>query len=133
MSGVDVMADILEIIIPKDAGLQDYRQLLSIAENEITKLTPLISRYKVSRTNAKAAYDDALSSAKVNAMVKYDLKPNHQTMINATANSDPEVKRLKQAYIDAKALEIKAVDRLEQIKGLRDTLKACVKSEHSSY
>ncbi len=127
------MADILEIIIPDNAGLQEYRQLLSIAENEITKLTPLISKYKVSRTNAKAAYDDALSSAKVMAMEKYSLKPNHQTMINATANSDPEVKRLKQDYIDAKALEIKAVDRLEQIKGLRDTLKACVKSEHSSY
>ncbi|WP_371378870.1 hypothetical protein [Sporomusa aerivorans] len=127
------MADILEIIIPKDAGLQDYRYLLSLAENEITKLTPLISRYKVARTNAKAAYDDALSSAKVNAMEYYELKPNHQTMINALANNDAEVRRLKQVYIDAKALEIKAVDRLEQIKGLRDTLKACVKSEHSSY
>lgn len=127
------MPDILEIIIPENAGLQDYRCLLSLTENEITKLTPLISRYKVARTNAKAAYDDALSSAKVMAMEKHGLKANHQTMINAVANSDPEVKRLKQAYIAAKATEIKAVDRIEQIKGLRDTLKAMVKSEQVSY
>ncbi|CQR73320.1 hypothetical protein SOV_51040 [Sporomusa ovata DSM 2662] len=127
------MPDILEIIIPENAGLQEYRYLLSLAENEITKLTPIISKYKVNRTNAKAVYDDALSSAKVMAMEVYGLKANHQTMINAKANSDPGVKQLKQAYIDAKALEIKAVDRLEQIKGLRDTLKAMVKSEHVSY
>lgn len=127
------MADILEIVIPDNAGLQDYRYLLSLAENEITKLTPLISVYKVNRTNAKAAYDDALSSAKVMAMEKPGLKANHQTMINAIANSDPEVKKLKQTYLAAKATEIKAVDRIEQIRGLRDTLKAMVKREQVSY
>ena len=127
------MADILEIIIPENAGLQDYRYLLSLAENEITKLTPIISRYKVNRANARAGYDNAASNAKIAAITVHGLKPNHQTMINAFANSDPEVQRLKQAWLDAKALEIKAIDRLEQVRGMRDTLKCMVKAEHTSY
>jgi hypothetical protein len=127
------MADILEIIIPENAGLQDYRYLLSLTENEITKLTPIISRYKVARANARAAYDDALSTAKVMAMSTHGLKANHQTMINAVANTNEDVRALKQVWLDAKALEIKAIDRIGQINGMRDTLKAMLKAEHSSY
>lgn len=123
----------IDIVIPQKAGLQDYRRLLGQVENEITKMSPRISKYKIDRTNARAAYDDALSSAKVLAMTEHGLKANHQTMINAVANNDSEVKRLKQEWIEAKALETKAIDRLEQLKGQRDTLKACVKSEHYSY
>lgn len=123
----------VDIEIPQNAGLQDYRRLLGQVENEITKLSPRISKYKIDRTNARAAYDDALSNAKVLALTSHDLKANHQTMINAIANTDPEVKRLKQEWIAAKALETKVIDRLEQLKGQRDTLKAMVKSEQLSY
>lgn len=122
-----------DIEIPQNAGLQDYRRLLGQVENEITKLSPKISRYKIDRTNARAAYDDALSNAKVLAMTKHGLKANHQTMINAVANNDPEVRQLKQEWIAAKALETKSLDRLEQLRGQRDTLKAMVKSEQLSY
>jgi hypothetical protein len=49
-------------------------------------------------------------------------------IINAIANADVEVKRLKQIWLDAKA-----IDRLTQFQGQRDTLKAMVKSEQISY
>lgn len=123
----------IDIEIPQNAGLQDYRRLLGQVENEITKLSPRISQYKIDRTNARAEYDDALSNAKVLALTSYELKANHQTMINAIANTDPEVKRLKQNWLQAKALETKAIDRLEQLKGQRDTLKCMVKAENFSY
>lgn len=122
-----------EFIIPQNAGLQDYRRLLAQAENEITKLVPRISQYKIDRTNARAAYDDALSSAKVLAMTEHGLKANHQTMINAIANTDSNVKALKEDWIVKKAIEIKALDRLGQLQGMRDSLKAMVKSENYSY
>jgi len=128
------MSDQYEIIIPANAGLNDLRQLLAKAENVITKLTPLIAQYKINRTNARAAYDDALSTAKIKAIADHDgLKANHQTMINAYAATAPGVKELKQAWLEAKAIEIKAVDRLGQVQGMRDTLKAMVKSENISW
>jgi hypothetical protein len=39
----------------------------------------------------------------------------------------------KADWILKKAVEIKAKDRLEQLQGQRDTIKALVKSEHGSY
>jgi hypothetical protein len=128
-----MMSDSYEIIIPPNAGLGELRQLLAQTENVITKLTPLIAQYKINRGNARAVYDDALSTAKINAIAEHDLKMNHQTMINAYANTAPGVKELKQAWLECKAIEIKAVDRLGQIQGQRDTLKAMVKSEQFSY
>lgn len=122
-----------EIIVPDTAGLSDLRRLLSQAENNITRLTPMVAQYRIDRANARNAYDEALNDAKVAAMAEHGLKPNHQTMINAIANSDNEVKRLKQAWLNAKAIEIKAEERLKQSQGQRDTLKAMVKSEQASF
>ena len=118
------MSEEKEVLISEKAGLQDYRCLLSMVENEITKVAPNVTQYKIDRGNARSIYDDALSTAKIIAMQK----PNHQTMINAIANADVEVKRLKQLWLDAKA-----IDRLTQLQGQRDTLKAMIKSEQISY
>jgi hypothetical protein len=128
-----LMSEEKEILIPEKAGLQDYRRLLSMVENEITKVAPKVTQYKIDRGNARSKYDDALSTAKIIAMQIDGIKPNHQTMINAIANGDTEVKRLKQLWLDAKAVELKAIDRLTQLQGQRDTLKAMVKSEQISY
>lgn len=122
-----------EITIPQNAGLKDYQRLLGLAENEITKMAPKVAQYRVDRTNARNEYDNALSDAKVAAITTGGLKPNHQTMINAYANSNKDVQEKKRLWLEAKALETKAIDRLEQLKGQRDTLKAMVKSEHSSW
>lgn len=119
--------------IPQNAGLQDYRNLLVQSENEIKKLAPLISQYKIDRGDARSKYDDALSDAKVAAMADHGLKANHQTMINAIANKDLKVRETKQEWLNKKAVEIKALDRLAQLQGMRDSLKAMVKSENYSY
>lgn len=127
------MSEDRKIIIPEIAGLQDYRRLLSMVENEITRVAPKVTQYKIDRGNARSKYDDALSSAKIVAMQSNGIRPNHQTMISDIANADGDVKQFKQIWLDAKAVELKAIDRLTQLQGQRDTLKSMVKSEQVSY
>lgn len=121
------------IVIPKEAGLQEHQRLLITVENHIRRVVPILTQYRINRANARAAFDDALSTAKILAIDKYELKPSNQTLINAYANADEDVRRLRQEWLNKRALEIKAKDRLEQLQGQRDTLKALVKSEHGSY
>lgn len=118
------------IMIPKNAGLQDYQRLLVVAENQIRRVAPILTQYRINGVNAKAKFEDALSTAKVVAIKQYDLRPSHQTLINAYANADEEVKVLKKEWLDAKALETKAIAQMNQLQGMRNTLKTMVRSEH---
>ena len=52
---------------------------------------------------------------------------------NRVSIPNRDAKNAKQAWLLAKAMETKAVDRLEQLQGQRDTLKALVKSHHTSW
>lgn len=127
------MSDDDDLYIPEDGGLQTHQQLLALVENKIAETARKVTQYKVDRGNARSVYDDLLSTAKIVAIEKHNLKPAHQTLINAYANADADVKIAKQAWLLAKAMETKAVDRLEQLQGQRDTLKALVKSHHTSW
>jgi hypothetical protein len=122
-----------DLIIPEDAGLQQHQLLLRKVENRIKEVGPTLTQYRVDRANARSVYDDLLSSARITAIVKHNLKANNQTIINAYASTDNDVKIAKQDWLLKRALEIKAKDRLDQLQGQRDTLKALVKSEHNSY
>ena len=122
-----------DIILTEGGGLQEHQKLLKMAENCILFLGRRLSQYKIDRMNARSTYDDLLSTKKIGAIAYYDLKPGNQTIINAYANADKEVQAAKQDWLTKKAVEIKAKDRLEQLQGQRDTIKALVKSEHGSY
>lgn len=122
-----------DIILTEEGGLQEHQKLLKAAENCILFVGKRLSQYKIYRMNARSEYDDLLSTAKIGAIAEYDLKPGNQTIINAYANAGKEVRAAKQVWLEAKTVEIKAKDRLEQLQGQRDTLKALVKSEHGSY
>jgi hypothetical protein len=122
-----------DLIILENAGLQQHQLLLKKVENRIKEVGPKLTQYKVDRANARSIYDDLLSNARIEAIVKHDLKASNQTIINAYASTDNDVKIAKQEWLLKKALETKAKDRLDQLQGQRDTLKALVKSEHSSY
>lgn len=122
-----------DIILTEEGGLQEHQKLLKAAENCILFVGKRLSQYKIDRMNARSKYDDLLSTAKISAIADYDLKPGNQTIINAYANSNEDVRAAKQKWLEAKAIEIKAKDRLEQLQGQRDTIKALVKSEHGSY
>lgn len=71
--------------------------------------------------------------SRLRLLEKHNLKPAHQTLINAYANADADVRAAKADWMLKKAIETKAKDRLEQLQGQRDTLKALVKSHHSSW
>jgi len=122
-----------DIILTEGGGLQEHQRLLKAAENCILFVGKRLSQYKIYRMNARSEYDDLLSTAKISAIAEHDLKPGNQTIINAYANADVSVRAAKQEWLEAKAIEIKAKDRLEQLQGQRDTIKALVKSEHGSY
>ena len=122
-----------DIILAEGGGLQEHQKLLKMAENCILFLGRRLSQYKIDRMKARSTYDDLLSTAKIGAIAEHDLKAGNQTIINAYANADVEVRAAKQEWLEAKAIEIKAKDRLEQLQGQRDTIKALVKSEHGSY
>ena len=122
-----------DIIISEDAGLAEHQRLLVRVENCITETARKLTQYRIDRANARSAYDDLLSDAKILAIEKHGLKPQHQTVINAFANSDSDVRVAKADWMLKKAIETKAKDRLEQLQGQRDTLKALVKSHHSSW
>ncbi len=122
-----------DIILTEGGGLQEHQKLLKMAENCILFLGRRLSQYKIDRMNARSTYDDLLSTAKIGAIADHDLKAGNQTIINAYANSDVSVRAAKQDWLTKKAVEIKAKDRLEQLQGQRDTIKALVKSEHGSY
>jgi hypothetical protein len=122
-----------DLIIPENAGLQQHQLLLKKVENRIKEVGPKLTQYKVDRANARSVYDDLLSSAIIGAIEKHNLKPSNQTIINAYARTDNDVKIAKQEWLLKKALETKAKDRLDQLQSQRDTLKALVKSEHNSY
>ncbi len=122
-----------DIILTEGGGLQEHQRLLKAAENCILFVGKRLSQYKIDRMNARSAYDDLLSTAKIGAIAEHDLKAGNQTIINAYANADKAVQAAKQDWLTKKAAEIKAKDRLEQLQGQRDTIKALVKSEHGSY
>lgn len=122
-----------ELIIPDKAGLNDYRKLLLDTEKQLSELCPKLTQYRIDRTNARNNYDDALGSARINAISKYDLKPNHQTMVNAYASQDETVKVFKAQWMIAKAVLIKGEDKIAQLQGFRDSLKCMIKSEQVSY
>ena len=127
------MSDEDDLYIPEDGGLQTHQQLLAMVENRIAETARKVTQYKVDRGNARSVYDDLLSTAKILAIEKHSLKPQHQTVINAFANADADVRVAKADWMLKKAIETKAKDRLEQLQGQRDTLKALVKSHHSSW
>ena len=127
------MSDEDDRYIPEDGGLQVHQQLLAMVENKIAETAGKVTEYKVDRANARLKYDELLADAKIFALEKHNLKPTHQTLINAYANADPDVKAAKQDWVFKKKLETKACGRLEQLQGKRDTLKALVKSHHSSW
>lgn len=122
-----------DIIIAEGAGLEEHQRLLVQVENIITETAHKLTAYKIDRCNARSEYDDLLSTAKIQAITKHDLKASNQTIINAYANTSKDVKVAKAKWLYHKALETKAKDRLDQLQGQRDTLKALVKSEHMSY
>jgi len=122
-----------DIILSETGGLQEHQRLLKVAENNIREVVSHLTEYKINRMNARSKYDDLLSTAKIVAIAEYGLKPNHQTIINAYAAAHDEVKKAKQEWLSCKAIEIKAVDQLEQQQGVRDTLKVLCRSEHESY
>lgn len=41
------MSEEKEVLIPEKAGLQDYRCLLFMVENEITEVAPNVTQYKM--------------------------------------------------------------------------------------
>ena len=127
------MSDEDDLYIPEDGGLQTHQQLLAMVENRIAETARKVTQYKVDRGNARSVYDDLLSTAKILAIEKHSLKPQHQTVINAFANADADVRVAKADWMLKKAIETKAKDRLEQLQGQRDTLKALVKSHHASW
>lgn len=122
-----------DIILTEEGGLQEHQKLLKAAENCILFIGRRLSQQKIDRMNARSKYDDLLSTAKITAIVNHDLKPSNQTIINAYAAADSGVQVAKANWILKKAVEIKAKDRLEQLQGQRDTIKALVKSEHGSW
>jgi hypothetical protein len=125
--------DLADIILTENGGLQEHQRQLKMAENSILFVGSKLSQIKIDRMNARNTYDDLLSTAKIMVIAEYDLKPSNQTIINAYATANEDVRNAKQDWLNKKAIEIKAKDRLDQLQGQRDTLKALVKSEHGSY
>ena len=66
-----------DIIISEDAGLAEHQRLLVRVENCITETARKLTQYRIDRANARSAYDDLLSDAKILAIEKHGLKPQH--------------------------------------------------------
>jgi hypothetical protein len=117
-----------EIVIPEDAGLQELRKLLGQAENRVQELAPKLTTYRINANNTERDYKHELAAAKV----KYQDEKT-STMMNAKAAIEPSVRTKELEMQVAMAQLTMAADAYEAAKGIRDTLKAMVKSEQISY
>jgi hypothetical protein len=118
----------MEIIIPEHAGLGELRKLLGQAENRVQELAPKLTTYRINANNAERDYKHELAAAKV----KYQGEKT-STMMNAKAAIEPSVRTAELKMQVAQAELTMAEDAYDAAKGIRDTLKAMVKSEQFSY
>lgn len=118
----------MEITIPENAGLGEYQQLLTQAENELSKINRKFIQYRIDATTAKTKRDYELAVAKVKHQ-----NEKTPTMMNAKAACEPAVKEAQADYDKASASLILGEETVNRLKEIRDSLKCLIKSHQQSY